>query len=73
MNNNKIISYGDRIFARVISNGKIILDFVTENVSNLMELMMELRRNMEGCTGLVRVSIRNYHQGWGEEKWMMMR
>ena len=44
---NKNISYGDRIFARVTKNGRTILNFMTDKVENMTELIGELRRIMK--------------------------
>ena len=72
MNKKRVIKNGDRIFARVIKNGKTIVDFVTENVSTLSELLDQLRICMQGNRGMVMVHIRNYHQGWGTERLMIV-
>lgn len=66
------ISYGDRIYTRVTRNGQTVLDFVTEKVSNMTELIGELRRAMRDLQGLVMLHIRNYHQGWGTERPLML-
>ena len=70
--NRKTIKYGDRIFARVTRNGKTIFNFVTDRVSNMTELIGELRLAMRELRGLVMIHIRNYHQGWGEERPLML-
>ena len=72
MDKQRVIEYGDRIFARVMKNGRTILDFMTENVSNMSELIERLQSEMVGSRGMVMVQIRNYHQGWGARKWMMV-
>ena len=68
----KMISYGDKIFARVTKNGRTIYNFVTDRVSNMTELIGELRLAMRDLQGLVMLHIRNYHQGWGEERPLML-
>ena len=68
----KKIIYGDKIFARVTKNGKTILDYVTDKVSTMTELIGELRIAMKDLRGLVMIHIRNYHQGWGEERPLML-
>lgn len=72
MNRKRSISFGDKIFARVTRNGRTILDFVTEKVSNMTELISQLRNAMKDVSGLVMIHIRNYHQGWGEERPLML-
>ena len=68
----KSIAYGDRIFARVTMNGRTVLNFVTEHVSNINELLTEIRNAVKDLRGLVILHIRNYHQGWGEQRPMML-
>lgn len=68
----KTINYGDRIFARVTRNGRTVLNYVTDTVANITELLGELRRLMKDFQGLVILHIRNYHQGWGEERPLML-
>ena len=68
----KTIKYGDKIFARVTRNGQTVLNYVTERVADMTELIGELRKAMAGLKGLVMIHIRNYHQGWGEERPLML-
>ena len=68
----KTITYGDRIFARITKNGKTIYNFVTERVGSMTEFLMEIRKVMKGIRGLVVLHIRNYNQGWGEERPLML-
>lgn len=68
----KSISLGDRIFARVTRNGQTIFNYVTEKVATMSQLISELRIAMKDVHGLVMIHIRNYHQGWGEERPLML-
>lgn len=68
----KKISYGDRIFARITQNGNTIYNFVTERVGDMTEFIMEIRKALKGIKGLVMLHIRNYNQGWGEERPLML-
>lgn len=70
--NGKSISLGDRIFARVTLNGRTIYNYVTEKVANMSQLISELRLAMKDIQGLVILHIRNYHQGWGVERPLML-
>ena len=72
MNKKKTIVFGDKIFARVTSNGQTIFNFVSEKVANMADLIGQLRRAMRDFHGLVMIHIRNYHQGWGEERPLML-
>lgn len=69
---NKTIAYGDRIFARVMQNGKTIYNFVSETVGSMTEVIAELRKVMKGVKGLVMIQIRNYNRGWNQERPLML-
>lgn len=66
------IRYGDRVFARITQNGKTIYNFVTERVGSMTEFIAEVRRTLKGIRGLVMLHIRNYNEGWGEERPLML-
>lgn len=68
----KTITFGDKIFARVTCNGRTVYNFVSERVANMADLISQLRRAMRDMQGLVMLHIRNYHQGWGEERPLML-
>ena len=67
------INYGDKIFARVSKNGRTVINFVTEKVATISELIAQLRAAVKDLTGLVTIHIRNYNQGWGAEKQLVLR
>lgn len=71
-NRSKTITFGDKIFARVTRNGQTIYNFVSERVSNMADLIGQLRKAMKDVKGLVMIHIRNYNQGWGEERPLML-
>lgn len=68
----KSISFGDKIFARVTLNGRTVYNFVSEKVANMADLIGQIRFAMKEFHGLVMLHIRNYHQGWGEERPLML-
>ena len=72
MNKKKSISFGDKIFARVTRNGQTIFNFVSEKVSDMTDLLSQLRIAMKDIQGLVMLHIRNYNQGWGDERPLML-
>lgn len=72
MNRKKTILFGDKIFARVTRNGHTVLNFVSEKVSNMADLLSQIRIAMKDIQGLVMVYIRNYNQGWGDERPLML-
>lgn len=66
------ISYGDRVFARVINpQGKSICELTLEQVSDLTEVLGEVRQAMRSFRGLVRLIVRNYTRGWSKDQPMM--
>ena len=73
MNRNRSISFGDKIFARVTRNGRTILNFVSEKVADMADLLMQLRIAMKDLQGLVMIHIRNYNQGWGTDRPLMLQ
>lgn len=68
----KSITFGDKIFARVTRNGQTIYNYVSEKVANMSQLISEIRMAIKDIQGLVMIHIRNYHQGWGEERPLML-
>ncbi|MCH5227808.1 MAG: hypothetical protein J1F16_08370 [Muribaculaceae bacterium] len=68
----KTITFGDKIFARVTLNGRTIYNYVSEKIANMSQLISELRLAIRDVHGLVMIHIRNYHQGWGEERPLML-
>lgn len=66
------ISLGDKIFARVTKDGQTVFNFVSEKISTMSQLISELRFAMKDMQGLVMIHIRNYNQGWGDERPLML-
>lgn len=65
------IKYGDRIFARVVMQGRTVVEFMMSQINDLTELFGELRRQTRGIRGLAKLYIRNMSRGWSEERPMM--
>lgn len=65
------IKYGDRVFARVVMQGRTVVEFVMSQINDLTELFGELRHKMRGIRGLAKLYIRNMSRGWSEERPMM--
>ena len=70
--NKKTITFGDRIFARVTRNGQTIYNFMSEKVASMTDLLSQLRIAMKDIQGLVMLHIRNYNQGWGDQRPLML-
>lgn len=68
----KSICLGDKIFARVTRNGRTVYNFVSEKVANMSDLLRQIRFAIKDIQGLVMIHIRNYNQGWGEERPLML-
>lgn len=66
------ISLGDKIFVRIISGGRIVMEYMTHAVASMTELTGEARKNLRRFTGLCRLQIRNMTQGWSMEKPLMI-
>lgn len=66
------IRYGDRLFARLLRHGRMIMEFVINEVSDFTELMGELRKKAKGLKGLVQLQLRNYSRGWSMEQPLML-
>lgn len=65
---NNRINYGDRIFARVTKNGRTVFDFKSEKVTSIMQFLQMIRDALKGVTGLVLIHIRNYNEGWNQQR-----
>lgn len=66
------IRYGDRLFARIVMRGRTIVEFVLDRVSDMTQLLGEVRKKVKGIRGLARVYVRNYSQGWSLEQPLML-
>lgn len=66
------ISYGDKIFARLVLGGKTICEFVMAQIHDFTELLGILRKQAKGVRGLARLYVRNASQGWSVERPMML-
>lgn len=66
------IAYGDRIFVRLTSGMRTLLELTVTNVASLTDLLAELRRHTRGRRGLVKMFIRNFSRGWSTERPLML-
>lgn len=65
------ISYGDRLFARLVMHGRTVVEVMVNSVSDLSELWGELRRQCRGMRGLAKLYLRNASRGWSMERHLM--
>lgn len=72
MNKRKKVVYGDRIYARLCQNGQEIVKFMMERVSDLTEVIGEIRHYTRKYRGLCRLYIRNVTRGWAIERPLML-
>lgn len=66
------ICYGDRIFVRLTSGCRTLLELTVSRVNDLTELLGELRKNAKGFRGLATMYIRNMSRGWSMERPLML-
>ncbi len=66
------ISYGDRLFARLVMHGHIITEFMVNSVHDLTELWGMLRKECRGVKGLAKLYLRNASRGWSLERPLML-
>lgn len=72
MDYRKKIEFGDKIFARLMMNGRTVVEFMINRVSDMTELIGELRHLTYGMRGLARLYIRNQTKGWSQERPLML-
>jgi len=72
MDYRKKIEFGDRIFARLMMNGRTVVEFMISSVSDMTELIGELRHLTRGARGLAKLYIRNQTKGWSHERPLML-
>lgn len=69
---NLIIEKGDRVFARLIKDGRTVLEFMINCIGSVEELMKEIRCMAGEVHGLVKLCLRNQSRGWGDERLLML-
>lgn len=66
------ISFGDKLFARLMIGGRTVVEFMINSVNDLTELLGELRRRSRGVKGLAKLYLRNMSRGWSCERPLML-
>lgn len=66
------IEYGDRIFARLTMAGRTVVEIMLDRVSDMTELIGEMRHASFGLKGLAKLYIRNHSKGWSNERPLML-
>ncbi len=66
------ISYGDRLYVRLVMGGRTVVEFMISRVNDYSELLGELRRQTRGCRGWARLYVRNVSRGWSMERPLML-
>lgn len=67
----RVISYGDRIFVRVVEYGyeaSTLAEFTLCDVRDMSEIFGELRLRLRGRKGLTRLYVRNITRGWSQQQ-----
>lgn len=65
-------AFGDRVQARLILNGRIVADFITDRIADMTELLNAVRFRTRELRGLAQLYIRNLTRGWVEERPLML-
>lgn len=68
----RTFAYGDRIYARLVLNGRKVTEFIVERVSDMTELIGELRHRTRRFSGLAQLYVRNMSRGWSIERPFML-
>lgn len=66
-----LMEYGDRIHARVVIAGREEGNYIIDRVSDMSELIGELRERSQWLRGLAKLYIRNITRGWSVMRPMM--
>ena len=63
-----VINYNDVIYATLTQRGNVIASVKMCGVTSFEFLLRQLRNIVSGCVGMVTLQIRNYSQGWSQNK-----
>lgn len=67
-----LMSYGDRISVRMTIGAGDTIQYQTRNVSDMTDLIGDLRTRAKGLRGLAVVTVRNHDRGWTRERRIML-
>ncbi len=68
----KMISKGDRIYARLTMHGRTVTEFMINTAASMTDVLGEIRFHCKKFSGLCRLFIRNHSRGWSEERPLML-
>ena len=71
-NRDRQMCYGDRISVRMTVGLSDKTEYETRCVSDMTELIADLRRRAKGKRGLAVITIRNHDRGWVRERRIML-
>lgn len=66
------MSYGDRVSVRITMSDGVTTEYETRNVSDMTDLIGDLRRRARGKRGLAVITVRNHDRGWTRERRIML-
>lgn len=72
MKRKKCFRPGDRIYTRVMLQGRQVAEFVFDCIAGMSELICALRYRTRQFRGLAQVYIRNVSSGWSMEQPLML-
>lgn len=65
-------TFGDRIQARLVLEGKIVAELVSDTLADMTQLLNALRFRTRELRGLASLYVRNLTRGWAEERPLML-
>lgn len=68
----KKITYGDKIYARLVLNGNKVVEIILDDIATMTDLIGEVRALTLKLRGLAKLYIRNMTQGWSMERPLML-
>lgn len=67
-----LMSYGDHISVRMATPEGETIEYETQRVADMTDLIGDLRRKAKGMRGLAVVTVRNRDRGWTRERRIML-
>lgn len=66
------MSWGDRVFVRLTQGSRILAEYLNTRVSDMTEVLGDVRRRVRGHKGLARLQVRNATEGWSVDRPLML-
>lgn len=66
------MTFGDKIYARLTLNGKNVVEFIFNDISDMSQLISHLRYITQSIQGLATLMVRNITRGWSLTRPLML-